>query len=230
MVRNRKSYFREESHEEYFWPSFTDMMAMIVLVILFIAVIAFVQSINEAYGQTKMNHELKQATNVKKHISDAMRHKLEKDLGKNKVVKGPNDTISIRSDILFDSASTKLKPQGKEVLDSVSSAIVQIIDNKQFNRYLNTILVEGHTDAVPYDNWTLSADRAVAVVKYMIKTNPKLANKQYAKYLAATGYSKYRPVAEGNTPKTRQQNRRISFQIVLDDSQWTTRIKQLIGQ
>lgn len=229
-MRNRKNYFQQEASEEYYWPSFTDMMAMIVLVILFIAVIAFVQSIDEAYGQSKMNHELVQATNVKKHISERLRNKLEKDLGKNNVVKGPNDTISIRSDILFDSASAKLTPRGKEILNSVSAAIVQIIDNKQFNRYLNTILVEGHTDSVPYDNWTLSADRAVAVVKYMIKTNPKLEKKQYAKYLAATGYSKYRPVTEGNNPQAQRQNRRISFQIVLDDSKWTKKIKQLIAQ
>ncbi|HEU5140328.1 MAG TPA: OmpA family protein [Bacillales bacterium] len=230
-MRDRKSYFREqEVKEEYFWPSFTDMMAMIVLVIMFIAVIAFVQSIYEAYGEAQVREELAHATNIKDHISDIIRKQLEEDLGKDKVIKGPNDTISIQADVLFDSASTEIKPGGKKVLNSVADAIVQIINNDKLSRYMNTILIEGHTDSVPYDNWTLSTDRAVAVVKYMLKANPKLAQKPYAKYLAATGYSKYRPIAKGNNPQARKQNRRISFQIILDDSTWTQRIKELVAK
>ncbi|HEX7063774.1 MAG TPA: OmpA family protein [Bacillales bacterium] len=230
-MRYRKSYFREqEPNEEYFWPSFTDMMTMMVLVILFIAVIAFVQSIYEAYEESHVREELAHATNIKDHISDIIRQQLEEDLGEDKVVKGPNDTISIQADVLFDSGSTKIKPEGKKILNSVADAIVQIINHNKLNRYLNTILIEGHTDSVPYDNWTLSTDRAVAVVKYMLKANPKLAEKHYAKYLAATGYSKYHPVAKGDSPEARRQNRRISFQIVLDDSTWTQRIKKLMAQ
>ncbi|HET7580906.1 MAG TPA: OmpA family protein, partial [Bacillales bacterium] len=73
-MRGRKSYFQQqEPTEEYFWPSFTDMMAMIVLVILFIAVIAFVQSIYNAYGEAQIKHQLAQATNVKEQISDVIR-------------------------------------------------------------------------------------------------------------------------------------------------------------
>ncbi|HEX6922289.1 MAG TPA: OmpA family protein [Bacillales bacterium] len=230
-VRYRKSYFaQEQTNEDYFWPSFTDMMAMIVLVIMFIAVIAFVQSIYEAFGESQVREELAHATNIKEHISDIIRKQLEEDLGEDKVVKGPNDTISIQADILFDSASTKIKPGGKKVLNSVANAIVQIIENKKLSQYLNTILIEGHTDSVPYDNWTLSTDRAVSVVKYMLKANPKLAQRQYAQYLAATGYSKYRPVAKGKSQQARKQNRRISFQIILDDSKWKRRIKELVSQ
>lgn len=229
-MRGRKSYFQQqEPTEEYFWPSFTDMMAMIVLVILFIAVIAFVQTIYNAYGETQIKHQLAKATNVKEQISDVIRKELEHDLGKDKVVKGPNNTISIRADILFDSASTKIKPRGKKVLRSVANAIVETIDNQKLSRYLNTILVEGHTDSIPYDNWTLSTNRAVSVVKYMIKANPKLSQEKYAQYLGATGYSKYRPIAKGNTPGTRAQNRRISFQIILDDSKWKNHIQSIIS-
>src|SRR5699024_4890956 len=110
------------------------------------------------------------------------------------ITKGPNNTISIQGNILFDTASTKIKPSGKKVLNSVADAIVQIIDDKKLSQYLYIIMIEGHTDSVPYDNWTLSTNRAVSVIKYMMKSNQKLAKTHYAKYLAATGYSKYRPI------------------------------------
>lgn len=229
-MRHRKSYFEQEPMNEYYWPSFTDMMAMAVLVILFIAVIAFIQSIYEAYGEAQVHRELAQATNVKENITEAIRENLEEDIGEDKVVKGPNDTIAIQADILFDSASAKIKPQGKQILDSVAAAITQVIENETYSRYLNTILVEGHTDAVPYDNWTLSADRAVAVIQYMMKASPNLSDENYAKYLAATGYSKYHPVTEAETEQARQQNRRISFQIILDDRKWKHRIRELISK
>jgi chemotaxis protein MotB len=229
-MRKRKNYFDEGRNEEIFWPSFTDMMAMVVLVMLFIAVIAFIQSIYEAYDQTEIKKELAQVTDVKKHISDIIETRLQENVGKDNVVRGPNNTISIEGDILFDTASTELNPRGKEILASVADAMVQIIENEKMSQYIYIILIEGHTDSVPYDNWTLSTDRAVAVVKYMMKANPKLSQSDYAKYLAATGYSKYKPIAEGNSPEALKKNRRISFQIILDDNKWQNQIKQLVNQ
>lgn len=228
-MRHRRNYFQEEPLQEHYWPSFTDMMAMVVLVFLFIAIIAFVQSIYEAYDQTQVKQELSKVTNVKKQISDIINKKLEEHVGKDQIVHGPNNTISIQGDILFDSASSKLSPRGKVILKSVANALVDIIDTKDMSQYLYIILVEGHTDSVPYDNWTLSTQRAVSVIKYMQQANPKLAEDQYAKYLAATGYSKYKPVAKGNTPEANQKNRRISFQIILDDQKWQHKIMQLMN-
>lgn len=229
-MRKRRNHFQNEQNEQVFWPSFTDMMSMVVLVMLFIAIIAFVQSIYEAYDQTQIKKELSQVTDIKKHISDIIEKRLQENVGRDNVVRGPNNTISIQGDILFDTASTKISTQGKEVLGSVADAMVQIVEDEKLSQYIYIILVEGHTDSVPYDNWTLSTDRAVAVVKFMMKANPKLGQSDYAKYLAATGYSQYKPIAEGNSTEALQKNRRISFQIILDDNKWQDRIKELVNQ
>jgi chemotaxis protein MotB len=77
------------------------------------------------------------------------------------------------------------------------------------------IRVDGHTDNVPLsgqgefrDNWELSQARALAVVRYMqdqLGFPPER--------LAATGFGEYRPVAEGDTPEARAQNRRIELKL-----------------
>jgi chemotaxis protein MotB len=225
----KKLFLEEEEHsQDYYWPSFTDMMTMLVLVILFIAILAFIQTIYDTYEQAEVRNELIKTANVKKQISDLIENKLEEQVGKDKVVRGPNNTISIENDILFESGSAIINENGKSVLKSLSNAIVEIIEDQELSRYLYIILIEGHTDQVPYDNWTLSTDRAVAVVKYMMYSNPKLSKKEYAQYMAATGYSEYKPISNGTSFEALRQNRRISFQIILDDEQWQKKLKTLI--
>lgn len=228
-ARRRMQMDEEETHD-YYWPSFTDMMAMIVLVILFIAIIAFIQSIYQAYDQAEIKQELQQTASIKKQISDLIEKKLEENVGKDNVTRGPNNTISIEGDILFDTGSADISPEGKEVLASLSDGILTILDDPELSQYLYIILIEGHTDSVPYDNWTLSTERAVSVVKYLLEANPKLSDKEYAQYLAATGYSEYKPIIEGNTKESNEKNRRISFQIILDDQKLQESLNTILSR
>jgi chemotaxis protein MotB len=77
-------------------------------------------------------------------------------------------------------------------------------------------LVAGHTDNVPvtrrmtarrhYDsNWSLSALRGVAVVRFLA------SNGVPADRLAAAGYAETRPVASNDTTQGQAQNRRIEI-------------------
>lgn len=72
------------------------------------------------------------------------------------------------------------------------------------------ILVEGHTDNVPYkgsgaikDNWDLSVMRATSVVK-IITSNSKVDPKR----LEAAGKGEFMPIEVANTPEARKKNRR----------------------
>lgn len=227
-MKSRKRRFQSENGEEHYWPSFADMMAMIVLVMLFVAIIAFVQMIYDAYDQTVMKQELAKVADVKKHISDLIEQQLEENVGKDKIVRGPNNTISVEGDILFDTGSAEVSPEGKKVLNDLADVFATLIEEEDISQYLYIILIEGHTDKVPYDNWTLSADRSVAVVKELMNANPKLSTTDYAKYLGATGYSEFKPVVEGTSSDAFRKNRRISFQIILDDEKWQGRLKEIM--
>lgn len=108
--------------------------------------------------------------------------------------------------ILFDSGSAEIKPEGRKVLAKVANGIKAMRDRE--------INVLGHTDNVPIksaryaSNWDLSVARAVNVAKFLA------ANGVPEKQLAATGYGEHRPLASNADAAGRQRNRRI--EIVLD--------------
>lgn len=216
--------------EAHFWPSFTDMMTAFFLVMLFLTVIAMIQSIYDAYENIKINQELQKVSQVKGEMTDLLQLELEKIVGKDRVSRGPNNSIAIEGNILFPSASANLSESGKNIADHISVALQRILEKEAYRRYIYIILVEGHTDKIPYDNWTLSTQRAVAVVKEMLSYNSTLNKPEFAKYLAATGYSEYHPAEEGTTPEALQKNRRISFQIILDEKVWKGELDRLLKQ
>ncbi|WP_202078564.1 OmpA/MotB family protein [Caldalkalibacillus salinus] len=229
-MRRRKNFRHAHTDQPSFWPSFTDMMSTIVLVMLFVALIAFIQSIFDAYEQREIRKELAKVASVKKHVSDLIQHELEEKVGEDQVVRGPNNTISIEGDILFETGSAEISARGREILQPLAHAFEEILTQEDISEYLYIILIEGHTDSVPYDNWTLSSERAVAVVKYLLSINPNLNREELAQYFAATGYSEYQPVAEGMDSESLRQNRRISFQIILDDDTWQEHLVNLMSQ
>ena len=75
------------------------------------------------------------------------------------------------------------------------------------------IRVDGHTDNVPLsgagafaDNWELSQARALSVVRYMVNFLDIPPER-----LSANGFGQYQPIANGNSPEARAQNRRIEL-------------------
>lgn len=229
-MRVRRGFAAIAEEKEQYWPSFADMMTTFVLVMLFMAIIAFIQSIYDSYENIKINEELERVSTVKEEITDILQLELEKIVGREQISRGPNNSLSIEGNILFASSSAEISEEGMQILEKFSKAFEKVLLNEDYRKYIYIILVEGHTDIVPDDNWMLSAERAVAVVKAMLATNPRLAQDDLVKYFAATGYSEYHPVALGNTPDDLQKNRRISFQIILDDAKWQDEIKRLLSQ
>jgi chemotaxis protein MotB len=111
--------------------------------------------------------------------------------------------ISMENKLLFDSGSWHIKQNGKNAIEKISNILSVNPDVE--------IMIEGHTDNVPYrgktaivDNWDLSVKRATSVVRQLMK------NKHIdPKRLIAAGRSKYLPVADNATPEGRAKNRRI---------------------
>ena len=75
------------------------------------------------------------------------------------------------------------------------------------------IMVEGHTDDVPYkgtgnitDNWDLSVKRATSIVRILLN-NRDIAPAR----ITAAGRGEYMPVATGRTADARKKNRRTEI-------------------
>ncbi len=123
------------------------------------------------------------------------------------------DRFVFQSEVLFPSGGNELNPAGQVEMEKLASAILDLA--KEIPAEINWVLrVDGHTDNVALsgagryaDNWELSSARAISVVKFLISKGVP------ADRLVAAGFGEFQPIAEGDTPEARSQNRRIELKL-----------------
>ena len=140
---------------------------------------------------------------LKKKVTDAL-YGFE---GKGLSIKMQNGKVyvSLEEKLMFKSGKYDVDPKG-------ATALKQLIPVLEQNPDIN-IMVEGHTDDVPYngkadllDNWDLSAKRATTILRILVngtKINPAR--------VTAAGRSQYVPLEKGKTTEVRQKNRRTEI-------------------
>jgi chemotaxis protein MotB len=113
--------------------------------------------------------------------------------------------VSMEDKLLFKSGSYDIDPQGANAIKELAKVLAV---NKDIN-----VMVEGHTDNVPYkgkgelkDNWDLSVKRATTVVRAMLQNS----GVDPVRILAA-GHSEYVPLDNRITAEARQKNRRTEI-------------------
>tara|TARA_Y100000991_G_C21942668_1_gene336037 strand:- start:436 stop:1380 length:945 start_codon:yes stop_codon:yes gene_type:complete len=113
--------------------------------------------------------------------------------------------ISLEEQLLFASGSWQIDSRGIEALSKLSQSLE--------NQKDIDVLIEGHTDSIPYagrgqikDNWDLSVVRATAIVR--ILSNSSTINPER---LTAAGKGEFVPIQNNNTISGRSANRRIEI-------------------
>ena len=113
--------------------------------------------------------------------------------------------VSLEESLLFASGSFTVDPKGVEAIKKLAKVLE---NNKNIN-----ILIEGHTDDVPFngngtikDNWDLSVMRATAIVKIITK-NSSVDPKR----LTAAGRSEFDPIESNETKTGKAKNRRTEI-------------------
>ncbi|WP_432402672.1 OmpA family protein [Wukongibacter sp. M2B1] len=158
---------------------------------------------------------------VLKKVKSSVEKELGKtnDQGEELVLISDNGNIVINEGLVFDFGSSKLKPEGKELLQQLAQAFERVLDDSGIKVNIDAINIQGHTDDVgsPESNRKLSADRSRAVVDYLMSSNKDLENK-YGRYFVASAYSEFRPISSGTSDSARAKNRRIEISIILKDS------------
>jgi|TARA_B110000263_G_scaffold131220_1_gene114089 chemotaxis protein MotB len=166
---------------------------------------------NELEQRSLRVAELETIINRKDSIVTALKQKISKALiglegdGLTIVQRNGKVYISLEEDLLFASGKYEVNQTGKQALDKLSEAL-------SYQKDLE-ILVEGHTDSVPFsgrglvkDNWDLSVMRATSVVK-RLTSNTNLDPTQ----LIAAGRSEFVPLLTNTTSEGRSKNRRIEM-------------------
>lgn len=155
--------------------------------------------------------ELEKILSAKDSVVNALRRSVNDALlgyiGKGLSVSMRNGKVyvSLEESLLFASGSWDVGKDGVEALKKLTKVLK---DNEDIN-----IMVEGHTDNVPYkgagqvkDNWDLSVMRATAVAK-IILTHGDIKPSR----VIAAGRSEYLPVEKANTKEARSKNRRTEI-------------------
>jgi len=113
--------------------------------------------------------------------------------------------VSLENSLLFPSGSWKVNENGKQAIVELAKVLVQQSDIQ--------IMVEGHTDNVPYngtglikDNWDLSVMRATAIVRILANNKGLKANR-----ITAAGKGPHNPLVENNSIENRAVNRRTEI-------------------
>lgn len=164
---------------------------------------------NELNKRSKQIDELQNLINAKEaqmqQLKNAISNALHNFEGKGLTVVHKNGKIyvSMENKLLFSSGSWAVGNEGKNAVEQLASVL---LENTDIN-----VLIEGHTDDVPYtgaaiiDNWDLSVKRATAIVR--ILQNKGVSPTQ----ITAAGRSEYLPIDLNKTAEGKAKNRRIEI-------------------
>jgi len=118
--------------------------------------------------------------------------------------------VSMENKLLFPSGSFTINPKGADAIKKLAKVLESHADIK--------VLVEGHTDNVPYsgkgnlsDNWDLSAKRATSIVRIFTSSSSVDPER-----ITAAGRGEFSPIASNETAEGRSKNRRTEIILVPD--------------
>ena len=138
--------------------------------------------------------------------------KLRQVLGNRPGIRIEGDRFVFQSELLFDTGSAELGPDGIEQVRRLAATVKQL--QSEIPKDIPWVLrVDGHTDRRPVlsgrypSNWELSTARAMTVIRTLI------ANGVPADHLAAAGFGEYQPLDPGESEAAYAKNRRIELRL-----------------
>lgn len=133
-------------------------------------------------------------------------------LGSRPDIRIVGDRFVFQSEVLFDTGSAALRPEGLPELDKLAMALLEL--EKQIPSDIPWVLrVDGHTDIRPIagpqfrSNWELSAGRAISVVQYLIGRGIS------PQRLVAAGFGEHQPLDIDRGEDAFRRNRRIELKL-----------------
>ena len=202
------------------WISISDIMAGLMVVFLFVA-ISYIRPIVET--QNNIKDIAVTWKNSEVEIHKALYEEFEYDLP---IWQAELDsyTLSIRftaPEILFDSATTKLKSEFKNILEDFFPRYLRIL--YEFNEEIAEIRIEGHTSSVweganteneaYFNNMELSQSRTRSVLRFVFDLPEITIYKDWAKKLiTANGLSSSQLIYKDDL-EDYERSRRVEFRV-----------------
>lgn len=195
----RRTVNKEEEHSN-FWPTFTDLLATILMVVIMLLI-----SSESMVGGVEQGI----ASNVNNSVKQTL-----KENGIPIDVDKESGEVTFGETALFDTDSDQLKPEAKEILKVFVPKYAETI-YKDYGDYISKIIVEGHTDDVGtyIYNLDLSQRRAFSVVNFIV--GEEIGDYKYKDKLTgdiiAVGRSKAEPIKNNDDSVNRDKSRRVEI-------------------
>lgn len=195
----RRTVNKEEEHSN-FWPTFTDLLATILMVVIMLLISSesMVGGVEQGIA-SDVNNSVKQTLK-----ENGIPIEIDKESGE----------VTFGETALFDTDSDQLKPEAKEILKVFVPKYAETI-YKDYGDYISKIIVEGHTDDVGtyIYNLDLSQRRAFSVVNFIV--GEEIGDYKYKDKLTediiAVGRSKAEPVKNNDDSVNRDKSRRVEI-------------------
>ncbi|PID93213.1 MAG: hypothetical protein CSA96_00275 [Bacteroidetes bacterium] len=155
--------------------------------------------------------EMEEMLHQKDRVLDDLRNKVAEALtgfegqGLRVTRKDGKVYVSLDEKLLFKSGSTVVDPKGVKALQQLSQVLAR---NPEID-----IMIEGHTDDVPFrkgssikDNWDLSVMRATSIVRILLDGSGIDPIR-----ITVAGRGEFLPVDSADTPEARRKNRRTEI-------------------
>ena len=170
--------------------------------------------------------KIKYLTGIRLRVID----ELKKTLG-DKIKVSKDGSLKLSSKILFDKGSSKLKDSAKEILkEQFNKYIAALMSNEAIRPYIDSIVIEGHTDSDGgfLYNLELSQNRALSVMSYLL-TLPIAKEYNLEKYLTASGRS-YLDRVMVNGVEDKNASRRIEIKFRLKNQNALYEIEKILDE
>jgi flagellar motor protein MotB len=183
------------------WAAFGDLMACLlgVFVMFFAWTVSFEVSMADDLATERAERE--QATARLEALENALSGPLRAGL-----ITFVDGRIGIRGSVLFDLNSAELRPEGAELLAQMATPLAHYLQARE-----ESLMVSGFTDDLPMrgaqrtyqDNWELSTQRALTVVRGLVASGVP------GDALFAAGFGENHPIVPNDNEENRAKNRRV---------------------
>lgn len=224
-----------EGDEEHHWLSVSDLMAGLMMVFLFIAVVfmrnAWVEK--ERVTEVAVAYQENQVA-----LYQALMTEFEDDLEQwEAAIDDTTLSFTFQSpEVLFATGSTELQQRFRDILADFFPRYLDVL--MQFSDSINEVRIEGHTSSVwgvntpedeaYFNNMELSQGRTRTVLNHVYGLDQVALLQPWVKAnVAAVGFSSSRLELTENGIEDREASRRVSFRVITNAD---TQIRKILEQ
>ncbi|HBW34736.1 OmpA family protein [Desulfosporosinus sp. BICA1-9] len=224
MSGRRLRKVKKHDEEITYWLSFSDLMSSLLIIFLLVSVYMLLDYKKAAAQAVAVSNELQDArSELEKFtsINDDIIKKIKEEFGDSLYI-DDTGTLTLQSDLLFDSGKSELKAVGKEFIrKNMPRYFGILLKDPEIRSNIAKIIIEGYTDDLGDYHYglDLSHDRALSVYTF-IYNDPEFAGyrEDLKNYIILTGRSEtgfLKQMQDESVEDWRARNRRVEIKFEL---------------